>query len=117
LTKTDRFYVHKAVILQHNGQLNPALESLRNAVRLSPRDPELRLHMAILLSQRGDLPGALEQVEKGLAVLTDAGSGEDDSRLGLRLNLEAAVLSKATLRPRQALIISVSHVSDDPSFE
>ena len=111
-------HVHKAVVLQHDGQLNQALESLRNAVRLSPRDPELRLHMAELLTQRGDLPSALEQVEKGLAILTDSGAIEDDARLGLRLNLQAAVLSKATLRSRQALEYLQSAMSpEEPVYD
>ena len=111
-------HVHKAVILQHDGQLNQALESMRNAVRLSPRDPELRLRMGEMLSQRGDIPSALEQVEKGLAVMADTGAGEDDLRLGAQLNLEAAVLSKATLHSRKAVDYLRSAVSpDEPAYD
>lgn len=111
-------HAHKAEILQRQGRLNEALESLRNAVRLSPRDPELRLRMTRLLDQRGDLSGALEQAEKGLALLADTPGGDETLNLHRTLSREAAGLARATLRPRLALdYLKKAAPPDDPAYE
>ncbi|MCA9145321.1 MAG: tetratricopeptide repeat protein [Planctomycetaceae bacterium] len=49
-----------------HGEADEALAALTNAVRLEPNTPDFVLALALLYRQRGDLPNAMEQIERML---------------------------------------------------
>ncbi len=100
LVDEAQLHAHKAGLLQALGRGEAALDSLHEAVRRAPRNPQLRYKMAEALQRKGDVAPALEQAEQGLEQV----DGKAEPALDRSLHLLAAELAHASLRPRRAML-------------
>lgn len=94
-----RFYLHQADIFAGMRKPQEMLDSLKPAIKLSPDDPVLNHRVAQALYINGDLPGALKHAEKALSGRENNSNESDDHQT----RYLAAEVSRAMLRPRQAL--------------
>lgn len=76
-----------------SGRTRPALDLLSAAIRISPADPRLHYRRAVVLRREGDVPGALESVDRALAI---------DARDPLAVSMRADLLDMSS-RPAEAI--------------
>ncbi len=93
------FYLHQADVYADLRKPKEMLDSLKPAIKLSPEDPAVNYRVAQALYINGDLPGALKHAEQALTKRTN---GKDDQS-DLETRYLAAEVSRAMLKPRQAL--------------
>jgi len=62
----ETVFCHLGIALQASGQLDEALEVYAVAMKGDPKNPRYGANAAVVLAQKNDLPGAVEEARKSL---------------------------------------------------